>query len=382
MVASEDMDTTPEGAPHDCPGTEDENAGKADACQGCPNQQICATAPKGPDPDVEYIRRKLSNVRHKVLVLSGKGGVGKSTFSSQLSLSLARSETQEVGLLDIDICGPSIPKMMGLEGEEVHQSNNGWSPVYVQDNLGVMSIGFMLPNPDDAVVWRGPRKNALIKQFLRDVDWGDLDSLIVDSPPGTSDEHISLAQYLSLSDVDGAIIVTTPQEVSIIDVKKEINFCKKVGIKVLGVVENMSFLAMPLGEMTVKDPRDPNRDLTSEFSDLLDREGLRDCVAYAHIFPPTKGGAERMARDMNVPFLGKIPLDTKVAMAAEKGESILESGAGAAYDAYKDICTGERERQTERIKITDPHPSPKQRNTRSSRYYSTITQILNRALSL
>ena len=124
-------------------------------------------------------------MKHKILVLSGKGGVGKSTFSSQLSLSLARSDASEVGLLDIDICGPSVPKMMGLEGEEVHQSNNGWSPVYVQDNLGVMSIGFMLPNPDDAVVWRGPRKNALIKQFLRDVDWGDLDYLIVDSPPGT-----------------------------------------------------------------------------------------------------------------------------------------------------------------------------------------------------
>ncbi|QDZ18006.1 NUBPL iron-transfer P-loop NTPase [Chloropicon primus] len=330
--------TTPEGANEGCPGTQDENAGRANACAGCPNQEICKTAPKGPDPDVEYIRAKLSNVKHKILVLSGKGGVGKSTFSSQLSLSLARSETSEVGLLDIDICGPSVPKMMGLEGEEVHQSNNGWSPVYVQDNLGVMSIGFMLPNPDDAVVWRGPRKNALIKQFLRDVDWGDLDYLIVDSPPGTSDEHISLAQFLSLNaDADGAIIVTTPQEVSIIDVKKEINFCRKVGIKVLGVVENMSYLSLPLTELKIQDLSDPGRDLGAKFAEFVEKEGLKDCFAFAQIFPPTKGGAEQMAKEMKVPFLGRIPLDTRVAMAAEKGESVLDTGSGSGCKAYKEI---------------------------------------------
>jgi Mrp family chromosome partitioning ATPase len=232
--------------------------------------------------------------------------------------------------------------MMNLEGEEVHQSNAGWSPVYVQDNLGVMSIGFMLPNPDDAVVWRGPRKNALIKQFLRDVDWGELDYLIIDSPPGTSDEHISLAQYLSLSDeVDGAIILTTPQEVSIIDVKKEINFCKKVGIKIIGVVENMSYLAMPLTEVNIQDPENNYAQdlINSKFQEFLKKESLEGCVACAHVFPPTKGGAEKMAKDMNVPFLGKIPLDTKVALAAEKGESILNSGAGAASNAYKEIVS-------------------------------------------
>ena len=152
-----------------------------------------------------------------------------------------------MGLLDIDICGPSIPRMLGLEGEEVHQSSGGWSPVFVSDNLGVMSIGFMLSNPDDAVIWRGPRKNGLIKQFLKDVDWGQLDYLvrapsqtpclsrshtppaqIVDAPPGTSDEHISITQYLKACGVDGAVIVTTPQEVSLADVRKEISFCQKV----------------------------------------------------------------------------------------------------------------------------------------------------------
>jgi len=189
------------------------------------------------------------------------------------------------------------------------------------------------------VVWRGPRKNALIKQFLRDVDWGELDYLVVDSPPGTSDEHISLAQYLATADIDGAVIVTTPQEVSIIDVKKEINFCKKVGIKVIGVVENMSYLAMPLAEMRVEDPADPTRDVQSKFFQMLKREGLEGCTALAHVFPPTKGGAQKMAEEMQVPFLGRIPLDTKVAMAAEKGQSILDTGAGAAANAYKQVVS-------------------------------------------
>jgi Mrp family chromosome partitioning ATPase len=140
----------------------------------------------------------MSSIKHKILILSGKGGVGKSTVSAQLSYALAslNNEEKEVGLLDIDICGPSIPRMLGLNGQEVHQSASGWSPVYVQDNLGVMSIGFMLPSEDDAVIWRGPRKVGLIKQFLTDVVWNDLDYLLVDTPPGTSDEHISIVQLM------------------------------------------------------------------------------------------------------------------------------------------------------------------------------------------
>lgn len=181
---------------------------------------------------MEIISTRLSSVKHKILVLSGKGGVGKSTFSAQLAFTLAK-DGKQVGLLDVDICGPSIPRMLGLLGEQVHQSASGWSPVYVADNLGVMSIGFMLPSQDDAVIWRGPRKNGLIKQFLSDVDWGDLDYLIIDTPPGTSDEHISIVTYLKSAGVDGAIVVTTPQEVSMDDVRKEISFCKKVGMLVI-----------------------------------------------------------------------------------------------------------------------------------------------------
>ena len=158
-------------------------AGKASACAGCPNQQLCASGEAAkPDPAVAVIAQRLANVKHKILVLSGKGGVGKSTFSAQMALGLAGMDRQ-VGLLDIDICGPSQPTMMGVAGESVHQSSLGWCPVYPVDNLGVISIGFLLGNKDEAVVWRGPKKNGMIKQFLKDVHWGDaLDFLVRASP--------------------------------------------------------------------------------------------------------------------------------------------------------------------------------------------------------
>ena len=167
-----------------------------DACAGCPNQSICATAPKGPDPDLHLIRERMSTVAHKVLVLSGKGGVGKSTFTSMLAYAFAQSPDVQVGVCDIDICGPSIPRMMGAANESIHASASGWSPVYVADNLGVMSIQFMLPNQDDAISWRGPKKNGLIKHFLKDIIWGDLDFLLVDTPPASTDEHLSINTYL------------------------------------------------------------------------------------------------------------------------------------------------------------------------------------------
>jgi len=173
--------TVPENANQQCPGVGDKNAGKGEACDGCPNQNLCASGQmQTEDPSIQIIREKLSNIKHKLFVLSGKGGVGKSTVSSQLALILA-SKGYDVGLLDLDFCGPSIPRMMGLQGQDVHQSTEGWSPVYVEEGLGVMSIGFLLQNEDDAVIWRGPKKNGLIKQFLTDVTWGALDFLIIDS---------------------------------------------------------------------------------------------------------------------------------------------------------------------------------------------------------
>ena len=174
----------PGDVPTDCPGTNSERAGTAKACEGCPNQKTCATSKtSGPDPDLASIASRLAGVRNIVLILSGKGGVGKSTVSTQVALSLA-AKGHEVGLLDIDICGPSTPRMLGLENEEIHQSASGWQPVYYTENLAVMSIGFMLSSPDDAIVWRGPKKTSMIKSFLKDVEWGELDYLIVDSPPG------------------------------------------------------------------------------------------------------------------------------------------------------------------------------------------------------
>lgn len=222
------MQQEPEPSSGNCVGPSSDQAGKASSCAGCPNQAACASGEAKVDPALAQVNDRMSQVKHKILVLSGKGGVGKSTFSAQLAFALAQ-QGKQVGLLDVDICGPSIPRMLGLVDHEVHQSASGWSPVYVEDNLGVMSIGFMLPSKDDAIIWRGPRKNGLIKQFLTDVNWNELDYLIVDTPPGTSDEHISIVQYLKSSNIDGAIVVTTPQEVSMADVRKELNFCKKTG---------------------------------------------------------------------------------------------------------------------------------------------------------
>ncbi|XP_027141471.1 cytosolic Fe-S cluster assembly factor nubp1 [Larimichthys crocea] len=312
------MSDVPDNANEHCPGTQSEQAGKTSSCQGCPNQKLCASgATKAPDPAIAEIGAKLSTVKHKILVLSGKGGVGKSTFSAHLAHALANDGTKEVALLDVDICGPSIPRIMGLEGEQVHQSGSGWSPVYVEENLAVMSIGFLLSSPDDAVIWRGPKKNGMIKQFLRDVDWGDLDYLIVDTPPGTSDEHLSIVQYLSSTHVDGAVIITTPQEVALQDVRKEIRFCQKVKLPIIGVVENMSGFVCP------------------------------SCKNTSQIFPPTSGGAERMCENLKLPLLGKVPLDPRIARSCDEGKSFLnevpDSPAAKAYhsivQSIQDYCS-------------------------------------------
>ena len=281
--------------PEHCPGPESDQAGQGDACAGCPNQSICASAPKGPDPDIPLITARLANIRHKILVLSGKGGVGKSTFSTLLSHAFAANDQSTVGLMDTDICGPSIPKMMGVESETIHVSAAGWSPVWVTDNLGVMSVQFMLPNRDDAVIWRGPKKNGLIKQFLKDVEWGELDYLIVDTPPGTSDEHLSVNSFLKESGVDGAVVVTTPQEVSLLDVRKEIDFCHKAGVRILGLVENMSGFVCP------------------------------NCKNKSQIFKATTGGGRKLCKDLSIPFLGAVPLDPRIGMACDFGESFMDN---------------------------------------------------------
>jgi len=158
-----------------------------------------------------------------------------------------------------------------------------------------MSVGFLLPSLDDAVIWKGNKKTDLIKKFLREVDWGSLDYLIVDTPPGTSDEHLSLVQYMAPCKIDGAVIVTTPQEISLLDVRKEINFCKKVNIPIIGVIENMSWFVCP------------------------------KCTGESHIFPSTTGGAQKMAEEMQITFLGKVPLDQSVAQCCDEGRNFFET---------------------------------------------------------
>ena len=278
------------------------------------------------DPDVVAISERLACVKRIILVFSGKGGVGKSTFAAKLAFGLA-SMDNDVGLLDIDICGPSVPIMFGQQGHDVHRSNSGWSPVYVRDNLAVMSIGFLLPNADDAVIWRGPRKNGLIKQFLKDTEWGDLDYLVVDAPPGTSDEHLSIVQYLKHAGIDGALVVTTPQEVAMADVRKELSFCAKVGIPVLGVVENMSGLAVPLESPQLRFTSGPDgADMTDRVRAALKHvPGLEEfgLDVRVDVFAASKGGAARMCEEAGVRFLGKVPLDPAIAAAAEEGRSLF-----------------------------------------------------------
>eukprot|EP00924_Labyrinthula_sp_SR-Ha-C_P000796 maker-scaffold_7-snap-gene-4.0-mRNA-1 protein AED:0.01 eAED:0.01 QI:385/1/1/1/1/1/2/679/372 len=331
----------------DCVGPESANAGKADGCAGCPSQKACASGEIKKQIAAQSVRdEKLSKVFSKIgrtiLVLSGKGGVGKSTVSTNLAFSLAKMG-KNVGLLDIDICGPSIPLMLGLVDNEVHQSASGWSPVYVpledenQDEIGeigVMSIGFLIDKKDKAIIWRGPKKAGIIEQFLTSVDWGELDYLIIDTPPGTSDEHISIVQMVQkqLTEHDGAVVVSTPQEVAQADVRKELDFCRTTKLKVLGVVENMSVADVPLSSPLVnfvspegKEVQNLKKLLEEKCPELLDYKLRLD------VFPQANGGAKNMAQLFDVPFLGRIPIDDSLQKASEAGKQFK---AGASVQSY------------------------------------------------
>ena len=327
----------PSNANEGCVGPTSQEAGKAAACAGCPNQGACSSgaysspaAIAAKEKEKANLHNALSEVSHVVLVLSGKGGVGKSTVSTQVAQSLS-SRGYSVGLLDVDICGPSIPRMAGVVGREVHQSQSGWTPVYANPNLAVMSISFLLEEGDAAVVWRGPRKNGLIKQFLTETDWGvgGLDYLIIDTPPGTSDEHISIVQYLndarsSGQGASGAIVVTTPEEVSLADVRKELNFCTKTSTPVLGVIENMSGLQTKVSDMRFIN--DESNDCTSDVLSLLKEKfpEVLSMMAITDVFPPFGKGPKGMAEKFNVPYLGKLPLDPNLLKACEDGVSYVD----------------------------------------------------------
>ena len=230
----------------------------------------------------------MENVEHKFLVLSGKGGVGKSSIAVNLAVWLSM-QGKCVGLLDVDIHGPSVPKLLNLEHEHVQAKGGGIEPVSYSDTLKIMSIGFLLQNESDALIWRGPMKHNVIKQFVTDVCWGDLDYLVVDCPPGTGDEPLSVVQFLG--NVDGAVIVTTPQQLAVVDVKKCITFCRQLNLPVLGVIENMSGFVCP------------------------------HCNHKIDVFAGE--GGEEMAGDFKVPFLGRIPMDPALARACDSGEPFV-----------------------------------------------------------
>jgi ATP-binding protein involved in chromosome partitioning len=228
---------------------------------------------------------RMKKIKNKLLVLSGKGGVGKSTVAVNLAWTLSQ-KGMKVGLLDVDIHGPNVPKMLGIEDAHLSGSGETIEPVSLGNNLKVISIAFLLSASDAPVIWRGPLKMTAIRQFLSDVNWGELDYLIVDAPPGTGDEPLSVCQLIK--DITGAIIVTTPQEISLLDVKKSINFIKQLNVPLTGIIENMSGFVCP------------------------------HCGKTTDIFKA--GGGKRMADELNVPFLGSIPLEADIVKASDEGK--------------------------------------------------------------
>ena len=250
----------------------------------------------------DQLEVRMMLIRHKFLVLSGKGGVGKSTVAVNLAAALADAG-RRVGLLDVDLHGPSVPGLLGLRYTPRPGHAGGIAPAQVGERLWVMSIQFFLPDADDAVIWRGPRKYSAIRELLAGVDWGHLDCLVVDAPPGTGDEPLALAELLG--DDAGAVIVSTPQQVAVTDVRKALVFCERVALPVLGVIENMSGFVCP------------------------------HCGETTDIF--LSGGAETMAADAGVPFLGRVPMDPAVVQAGERGvpyvQAFADSPGAAAFAA-------------------------------------------------
>lgn len=237
------------------------------------------------------ITRSLGKIKNKVLVMSGKGGVGKSTVSVNLALGLAK-RGHKVGLMDVDIHGPDVVRMLNLKGviQPPKTPDALVEPLAYSENLKVVSLEYLMQDRDEAIIWRGPLKIQAIRQFVADFDWGDLDYLVIDAPPGTGDEPLSVAQTIPNTK---AVVVTTPQKVALADVRKSINFCKTMKMEITGIVENMSGFVCPHCNQTVD------------------------------IFK--SGGGEQLARDLELPFLGRVPMDPKVVVAGDDGAPYLSS---------------------------------------------------------
>ena len=268
-------------------------------CASCATASTCTSATKdkaGLPPKAEI------NVKHVIMVLSGKGGVGKSTVSVNLAYALAASG-KKVGLLDLDMHGPNVPKMLGIEEHKLGVIDQRIEPVRITGNLAVISMAFLLPDTSTPVIWRGPMKMAAINQFLAEVNWGPLDYLVVDLPPGTGDEALTLAQLAP--NVRGAVIVTTPQDVATLDARKSAKFIEKLGLPVIGIVENMSGLVCP------------------------------HCGEQIELFG--KDGGRKIAEELKVPFLGAIPLDIEMRKAGDEGRPFIVRRAGGDSPTWKSV---------------------------------------------
>ena len=286
----------------------------------------------------QQMQRKLritkldEEIKHKIMVLSGKGGVGKSTVATGLALSLAR-RGMKVGLMDIDITGPNVPKMLGLDDAELNVEDGQIFPAVGPHGLRVISMAFLIEDPDKPVIWRGPIKLGAIQQFIGDVAWGELDALIVDFPPGTSDEPLTVSQ--NLPGIDGVVIVTTPQEVALLDSRKSINFAKTLSVPVLGVVENMSGYtirgtAEPNSQVSVMGPNgtpiEANTGGDGNWSLTLDSF--------------KSGGGASAAAELHVPFLGALPFDPGIVRGGDDGVHRIvaepDGDTAVAFDAIVD----------------------------------------------
>ncbi|AGI47455.1 ATPases involved in chromosome partitioning [Thermoplasmatales archaeon BRNA1] len=249
------------------------------------------------------LRETLSNIKHVIIVISGKGGVGKSTVSSNLAVALSK-EGYQTGIMDIDITGPNIPKMFHVEDEKLLVENDKLIPVMYPPSLKIMSMAFLLPDKDSAIMWRGPVKMGAVRQFIEDVQWGNLDYLVIDMPPGTGDEALSIVQLIPKA--DGAIVVTTPQDVAILDSRKSVTFALQTHIPVIGIIENMSGFVCP------------------------------HCGEVVNIFK--SGGGEAAAKDMGVQFLGRVPMEAAVAESGDSGLPIVEADpASASAKSFREI---------------------------------------------
>ena len=248
----------------------------------------------------KILKDNMAKIKHKIVVMSGKGGVGKSTLSTNIAYGLAL-QGKKVGLLDADLHGPNIPLMLGIEGTKLPSIEE---PYKVNNNLKVISLSFYMQSSDDPIIWRGPAKIGAIKQMLGDVQWGELDYLVIDLPPGTGDEPLTIAQ--DLGKVDGSVIVTTPQDVAILDSRKSVKFSKLVNMPILGIVENMSGFVCP------------------------------HCGERIDIFKV--GGGEKAAKELGAHFLGKVPMTPGIVEAGDSGKPYIFSNKSCiAAEALKDI---------------------------------------------